>query len=565
MTAPKMSPAREQFVDDETLRVPMLAEQLFDATLEELRQTMAASGPQERALAADLMRTTETHRRTLVDRFVDSVNRLVREELGLDAPTAAPAPTGRRPLALLDETEVAADVEISHAIEAIKSVAEHELRELATFTAALAGDMDVRSDHNPFRAETHARAAWEAAQALPMARAFQVRLMRHISRPLAQLLRKTYAGACARLEAAGIEPAVYRTVILPAGARSTRPGDSWLGRGPDLNQMRETMPASNDEASNPATAHVPLERVLDDADRALRALPPDAPLTERARLLSAQRSRIVRHTDKVVDQQLVELLSRLFDGILADGRVPRDVQVTLSRLQPAVMRLALRDMHLLDDYVHPVWRFMDQIAHQAGLLPEGGAQRAEALRHAEVLIDALARESAPDTMHYRWALERLAEAASQRHEARIRRAAPDIATLQALEDRLTARDAPLPTGTGPLDETQLETVPADLMNDLPAPRASAPDATTWLNACRPGDWLRVFHGGEWLRAQLLWQGLHGDAWLFAEAGADLTFALRRRALERLYDEGLASTARARSLVRAAAERIVRRAKKASAA
>ena len=554
-----MTPARQHFIDDELLRVPLLAEQVVEATFEELRLAMAGAGPQERAVAADLMRTAEAKRAVLVKHFADSVRSQVRQELGIDPPDRpAAAPTAARPtLALLDETEIAADVEISHAIEAIKSVAEHELRELASFASALAGDMNVGRDHNPFRAETYARAMWDAAQALPMSRGFQVRLMRHASQPLDQLLRKAYAGACARLESTGIEPAVYRTVILPAGARSYRPGDSWLGRGPDLNRMRDTMPASIDEMQGPRTSQMPLERVLDDVDRALRALPAEAPLTERAKLLSSQRSRIVRYADKAVDQQLIELLSRLFDAILTDSRVPRDVQVTLSRLQPAVMRLALRDAGLLDDYVHPVWRFMDQIAHQASLLPDDSRARADALHHAESLIDTLARESQPDAMHYRWALERLATADRDRLAQRIQRAAPDIATLQALEDRLAERSAPLPTGSGPLDESQLETVPADLMDDLPPPRADAPDATTWLNERKPGDWVRLFRQGQWVRLQLLSQGRRGDAWLFGEIGGDGTVAMRRRALERLYDEGLANSVRARSLVRAAAEQIMR--------
>ena len=558
-----MSPARQRFIEDEMMRVPMLAEQVFDATLEAMRLTTLSGTPHDRAVASDLLRTATAQRNALVQRFVESVRLQVRVDLGVDParPAAPPpaAPGASRPaLALLDEDEVAADVEISHSLEAIKTVAEHELRELATFVSALAGDMDVRRDHNPFRAETYAKALWEAAQAVPMARGFQVRLMRLAGGPLAELLRKAYAGACARLEDAGVEPAVYRTVVVAAGAKVALPAETFSGRAPDLHQMRRSMPATAPQArSGEAVDPVLLDRMLDDVERLLQALPAEAPLTERAELLSAQRTQMVRHAPQAVDQQVIELLSRLFDAMLADPRVPREVQVTLSRLQPSIMRLALRDPRLLDDYMHPAWQFMDQIAHQAALLQEQGESATEALKFAEGLIDTVSRESAPGAEPYRWALERLAAADRERLETRVQRAAVDIAMLQALEDKLAERADPLPTGAGPLDETQLETVPAELMDDLPAPRANAPDVKTWLTQRRPGDWVRLFHREQWLRVQLLWRGRRADAWLFGEASGKAHFALRRRALERLYVEGLANSVRTRSLVRAAAEQMMR--------
>ena len=43
--------------------------------------------------------------------------------------------------------------------------------------------------------------------------------MRHASQPLAQLLRTSYAASTSRLEGMGVEPAAYRTLILPSGSR----------------------------------------------------------------------------------------------------------------------------------------------------------------------------------------------------------------------------------------------------------------------------------------------------------------------------------------------------------
>jgi hypothetical protein len=126
----------------------------------------------QRTAVADLMEALPKHHARMGDYFVRSL----REQVS-DAETAARSaaagharPPSRSRLALVDEEEVAMDVQLSHCIEAIKSVAEYELRELQTYTSALVGDMDVARDHNPFRAETFARALWAASQALPMSR-----------------------------------------------------------------------------------------------------------------------------------------------------------------------------------------------------------------------------------------------------------------------------------------------------------------------------------------------------------------------------------------------------------
>lgn len=562
----RLARARLQFIDDELMRLPMVADQVFDATWRGLTDSVPGMSASERAMAAELLQAGPANRSRLVDRFADSVRRQVRAEIdgrqpdGPSVSAAAPAPlsAGFGGLSLLDETEIAADVETSHAIEAIRSTAEHELREMSAYASALAGDPDISRDHNPFRAETYAQALWDAAQALPLSRAYQARLMRHAAQPLAQVLRKAYAGACARLESQGIEPATHRTLILPGGRRSPRPSDSWQGEGsPTLHMVRQTMPAPMDVAPDPATSQVPLERVIEDADAALRSLPADAPPTVRAQLLESQRARLVRHARSPVDQQVIEMLSRLFEAMLSDPRVARDIRAVLARMQPSALRLVLRDDSALDDYTHPVWRFMDMTAHLAALHPEGSAGREAVLQQAEQMIDAMARDPVPDATLYRRALDRLLAGDRTRFEARLQRAAADIEAMQRIEDRLAGGGDASPTGAGPLDEGQLDTVPADLLDNLPAASEEEAAPPEWLRQRKPGDWLRLFIHGQWQRVQLLCIGRHGDAWLFGRGQSDETVALRHAALLRLRTEGLVKVLRMRSMLRSAAVQVLR--------
>ncbi len=556
--------ARLQFIDDELMRLPMLADQVFDATLRSMTESVPGLGLHERGIVAELLQVAPPNRGRMVERFTAAVRRQVRAELAGTAPaTAAPALAATGGLALLDEAEIAADVETSHTIEAIRSTAEHELREMATYASALAGDPDVSRDHNPLRAETYAQALWEAMQALPLARAYQARMMRLAAQPLAQVLRKSYAGACARLESQGIEPAAYRTMILPGGKRSSRPSESWSGEGsPTLHMVRATMPAPLEPVAEPMTTEVPLERVIEDTDEALRALPADVPPTVRAQLLQSQRARLVRHARSPVDRQVIEMLSRLFEAMLSDPRVARDIRSVLARLQPSALRLVLRDDSALDDYTHPVWRFMDVIAHQAALHAEGSADREALLQLAEQLIDTMAREQVPDAPLYRRGLDRLLAEERARFQARLRGAAGEIDEMQRIEDRVVGRSATgLPTGAGPLDEGQLDTVPAELLDQLPAAEAERPDGEEWLRQRRPGDWLRIFIQGQWQRVQLLHIGRHHDAYLFGRGLTDVTLALRRGALLRLRNENLLKVLRVRSMLRSAAVQVLNNAQK----
>jgi hypothetical protein len=465
-------------------------------------------------------------------------------------PPAAP----KLSLALVDEEEVSVDVEISHTIEAIRSVAEYELRELQTFVAALVGDMDVTRDHNPFRAETHARALWAAAQALPMSRGYQVTFMRHGSMALAQVLRKTFAAASSRLEAAGVEPASHRTLVLPSGSRRQRPTSNEASFSPDLLRIRESMPVRE---APPAPAP-PLDAVLEATDSELRRLSPDTETAEYEALRRQHHDRLVQSAKTPVDQQLVELVSRLFDNILTDRLLAPDIKLLLSRLQAPALRVALRDPKTLDKEGHPVWQFADQLAFLGEVLPPpGSAERDRVLHFMQGLIDHLIGEQEQNAALYQWALERLLKHEQQRLEQRCHAAADEITSLMQLEDRIEASRETSSSMGGTLDVAQLDTVPAALIDAEPERKKAPATAQAWVTRLAPGQWVRMFMQGRWVTAQLLWPGERGELYLFGDSISPTTWAVRRRALLTLHGENLLNSLEPRPLVRAAAKQVMR--------
>ncbi|MFN9744316.1 MAG: DUF1631 family protein [Betaproteobacteria bacterium] len=544
MSARPLSPLFRQFVDDELLRAPMLFDQVLDGVIGGAGRQLAGLKGSQRNAVGDMLHSVQAQRARLVDYFMHSLREQVQAELTrrVSPDTGAHAgPTAARPqvLALVDEEEVAVVVELSHAIEGIKSTAEYELRELQTFVAAMFGDLDMAQDHNPFRPATYARATWVAAQALPLSRGHQIAFMRECAMPLAQLLRTGYAASTSRLESQGVEPAAYRTLILPSGSR--RGGRSVLSTySPDLHRISETMPAPLD------TQHC----------THLVAVPPPAPRTGAMPL--ERWTDVARGTTQRADRQAIELVSRLFEAMIADRRVPQDVTLLISRLHGPAMRLAIRDRSLLDHDRHPLWRYINQLVFIAEMTPHGGdPERLALLRTAQATIDQLASEAVQHTGLYRWAWDHLQGFLDKRMQRRLATLASQVGALQKSELKLkdSRRDAAPSTLNGPLDAHQLDTVPAEFIDSGVTPAQSVSAAEAWLAALDTGDWARMFLQGRWLQAQLLWRGEQGEYLLFGDGASDETWAVRSRALALMHSHGLVKTLRVRSIVGSAAQRV----------
>ena len=522
MPVPTTTDAFARFVDDELLRAPLVMEATAKSIFESLQKLPPGVSVSERQAVAAIMLKLGSMRHRVVDAYVQSLREQVQSELAGRKPQAQPAGKAAASLSLVDDQEVDADVVIAHVIEAVRSHAEHELREMLAFTSALAGDMDVTADHNPFRPETQARALLAAAEALPLPRNQQLIFVRYATMPFAQSLRNAYSAACGRLEESGIEPAAYRTVIMPsAGPRQTRamPGSTLTVDSLAFGYSAPALPARF-ATPPPAAAPQPGERL---------------------------------------NPQLIDSIGRVFSMILSDRRLPQDLHTLVSRLQTLAVQAAALDPELLDHPEHGLWRFMDYSVHLA-ILDEGprGEARQALLRFVENLVEQLCAEPRHTSQLYLWALERVEHHATRRLAERITRAGPQIAALARMEARI-ARDEGVSTPGGMIDLPQLDTVPAELMDAQAATlTGAANDPDRWMRERRPGDWLRLVVGGRWVWSQLLWTGDRNEIWLLGDTASDENWAIRRNALRKLKEAGLAEVMLPRSLVNAAIARIGRR-------
>jgi hypothetical protein len=494
-------PTLNEFVDDEMLRAPLLFDKVIDAVVEQWRLAIGASLRQ----GTDTARVLQNHRSELVSQAVRSLREQVRTSQAATAPagTSAPAPAARLELSLIGEDEVTADIEVSRAVERVKSLAEFELRELQAYTSALVGDFNVSKDTNPFRPEAYVRALSDGAASLPLSRSAQAAFMHDAADPLARTLRQGYAAACTRLDDQGVEPAVYRTIVVSPSVRGGS-AEQTMAVGVSLQEIRDSLP-------------MPLDESIPSAPAALNGGPR-------------------------IDQQLVDLLSRLFDAIQSDRHLPPACLALLLRLHPTALRLAVHDTTMLDDYDHPVWRFMDRLAF--AISTAHVLEHDRWLNFARQLVDHLVGDGAADTARFEWALSRIE--AYERHcfERAVLVAQPEITNLQLATDR----------SAQPIDVGTMDTVPAELLPG-PSPAPASPAAPRLqLN---PGQHMRAYLQGDWRQLQLLWMDDLGEVWLLADAAAPRHWALRLSAVERLAAEKLAVPLHPRSLVRSAADRMLR--------
>jgi hypothetical protein len=241
-----------------------------------------------------------------------------------------------------------------------------------------------------------------------------------------------------------------------------------------------------------------------------------------------------------------ERLSRLYDAILADRRLPRESLPLLSRLYPSMLRHTLADAAALDDASHAIWTFVDHLAFLMQTREVGDRQANMALAHS--LVEQLATQSAIDARPFRSAANRLAVLERQRFARAVAAASSDIVLLSTQDNRLG--DAPSVPQS--LDGAATDSQPVPLLR---RGGDEEPVRDEVISAWRAGSWLTIFLRGQWRRALVLWRGPRHGPLLLLDASEARHWALRGAAIERLAHAGLARVFAPRSLMGDAAGRL----------
>ena len=391
-----VAPLLQRFVDDELGQATLLAEQARSAAVAELQRDGADArlgrSPAETVARREAATALTERAAVFGARFRDALAALVRTDLDAAARPSHGAPEApAQGLALMDEALVEADIEVSRAAMQIDSAVEWEQRELQTFTSALRGESFVGEASNPIRPASVARALWQATEPLALAAPARLQALRACAGAIGAPLKAAFAAACTRLEAQGVTPSQYRSVVVPPGgaldgavAAALAARQAGSGTAFSVRQV-----GSAGAARAGGALHSLLARLAAAPDAA--DAPPQPPAPERPG----------------VDARLVELITRLFETLLADPALAAPARRAIGRLQGSALRVALRDPTVLDSNDHPTWRLLDRIASACQATAAAGPARLAAFgARCERFADELARHATPDAALHRQGLAR---------------------------------------------------------------------------------------------------------------------------------------------------------------
>lgn len=369
---------------------PLVAQQVIDATVQRLRDSGATMAlATDRQHLFEVLEALQMHQLALITAFGRDIKAEIESASQVKVtPVRMPAgPLRLEDLTLMDEDQAEKDIEISRTIQLIDLKAEWELRELQALTATLLGETVLRLEANPCRPMVYARALSRAAHGLTVSKAGRGMFLRTAGFAMADVLRDVYGDACRRLKSWGVQPLEFRSAPIVRA-----------GTAPEVDLTQ-----------------------------------PDALLNLRDRLLPKHPP-----TGGPVQQQTVELLSRLFEQILADPRLESAVKDVIGHLQASVVRVALTDPTLMSSHEHPAWSLINQIAAHASDHPQLSDSRGAAfMEFVEPLIERLAVEDAPSAALYEGALSEVQAFIDREDEAQLQQSQAAVKALAEAEQRQT--------------------------------------------------------------------------------------------------------------------------------
>ncbi|MFN3305411.1 MAG: DUF1631 family protein, partial [Roseateles sp.] len=320
---------------------------------------------------------------------------------------------GLESLSLVDEHQALQDVAIAHVARTAEDMSRPELHQIGNFFAALRGIARARERDNPLRPALYAHALHHALAASPLAPQAQYELMRVAAAPLAKALHRLYVQACAQLHAAAIGD-----LVASHGHAQTDP------------LAHQRLAAARGIGARP-TAHGTLDGLSQRVDA----------LNSRPQGLGARAARDPNAPAPFVRPTGPDMLSRLYDQILADPRLLPPLKALLARLQIAVVRLARADATLLRNQDHPTWALLNRVAaHGMAFERADDEQLVDFLRFMEAEAQLLVDAPTPTAALFQQALTRVDARIDQQARRSSERNAVALAALEREQLRNDWRD-----------------------------------------------------------------------------------------------------------------------------
>ncbi|PIM53328.1 hypothetical protein CS062_09895 [Roseateles chitinivorans] len=412
MMAQASSPSLQSLVDETLAHVPALSYAVYNGLQDELKSRLEHH---------QLLAGWSKRRAHFQSDLEGSLSRL----LGLAREGGDPLQRERQlpgrgelSLSLVDEGQALKDVAIAHVITAIEDQSRAELHQLGNFFAALRGIARPLKNDNPLRAALFAQALSRAIEGVDLDAEGRYALMRLAAQPLALKLQPIYASLCQGLRQA------HLSGLLTSHGAALKESDLRLRQFKSITET-QTQNATLDQVAlkldlmNTRAAELAPAMANPGPGGAVPATPPPR--------LGPGIGTGAPGTD---------LLSRLYDQILADDSLQPPLKVLMGRLQVAIVRLSRADATLLRRQDHPTWQLLNRIAaHGAGFQRPDDVGLKAFLQFLERVIQPLLDSAHPSALQFQQALTEVDSHIRAQAEARGQRSAVALERLDREQRR----------------------------------------------------------------------------------------------------------------------------------
>ncbi|WP_377157506.1 DUF1631 family protein [Roseateles sp. UC29_93] len=408
------SPSLQSLLDDTLAHVPALAHAVYNGLQDELKSRLEHH---------QLLAGWSKRRASFASDFEGSLNLLLKTARDGGDPLQRERPVsrgGELSFSLVDESQALKDVAIAHVITAIEDQSRAELHQLGNFFAALRGIARPLKNDNPLRAALFAQALARAIEGVDLDADGRYALMRMAAHPLATKLQPIYTLLCQ-----GLRQAQLSGMLTSHGSALK---ESEL-------RLRQFKTLTDTPTQNATLDQVAMKLDLMNTRAAelgsARAAVPGSP-TPPAGALSAPPPKL----GPGIGAPGTDLLSRLYDQILADDSLQPPLKVLMGRLQVAIVRLSKTDPSLLRRQDHPTWQLLNRLAaHGAGFQRSDDAELKAFLQFLERVIQPLLDSAHPSALQFQQALTEVDTHIRAQAEARGQRSAVALERLDREQRR----------------------------------------------------------------------------------------------------------------------------------
>jgi len=414
-------------IDDAIQRSDDLMRSVVRQVIEALEQQAEAAGTgRDRQQFSDMSHALRQNEGKLIQAFVERFHAVLDEELHQKKPVS-PKDLQLDVLSLVDESDLEEGVEVSRLTHLLESEAQWEVRDLGARLDSLRAGQHAAPQPNPLRPEVFSKSLHHALGMVDLDAEERLGLLRAFGKGMSAALKDTYALYNKRLAELQVEPAQYRqqrraTARPAAGTVDAQAQLSAAQGGSELHlEALQQLLSGRPGASRPADAEPPsnsapgfarsgfgssgfaassfgpsvfgqalglnpqlrdtLDRLLLSDRLGLRDVNwRDEPAATAAavNLIEQHRQSLYDVANRPLERLTIDVVSLLFDHILADPKLLPAVKAQLARLQIPVLRLGLRDASLFSSRNHPTRKLLNRVAdYSAGFtsVDEAAAQR----------------------------------------------------------------------------------------------------------------------------------------------------------------------------------------------